>query len=162
MSKADLKQSLLDFQTEMKGRLLSDTFEVEGKKWTMQLLTDEEQTWALSMMNLSSALTTGTSGRVANLAIGIRQIDGIDVFDYFESDWDKFSDEEKAAFNDMNSFSLKYFVAEHMHEMLSSMPPEFVDDLWRGWEVLVTRRKDAQAMTKKSSGETSTKTSDEN
>ena len=162
MSKSSLKQSLLDFQTEMKSRLLFDTFEVEGKRWKLQLLTDEEQTWALSMMNVSSALTTGASGRVANLAMGIREIDGVSVAEYYADDWDEFSEDQRKTWEEMNPFAYKYFVAEHLHSLLSAMPPDFIEQLWRCWEELLERRKEAQGMTKKSSGETSPTESNEN
>ena len=156
-----LKQSLLDFQAEMKSQLLSDTFEVLGKTWKMQLLNDEEQTWAVGMMDMSTVSTAGLSGRTANLAIGIREIDGVPIYEYFTDDWEELSKESREELTHMNKYSLKYFVAEHLFSMLAEMPPDVLGNLWESWEVLVKRRTEAQEMSKKSSGETSQQESDE-
>ena len=156
-----LKQSLLDFQAEMKGHLLSDTFTVQDKTWTMKLLNDEEQTWAMSMVNTTNIISTGLSGRLANLAIGIREIDGIPVYEYFVEDWEKLPEADRDALENMNQFALKYFVSEHLHSVLADMPPDFITELWEAWEKLGARRAASQEMSKKSSGETSTTESNE-
>ena len=156
-----LKQSLLDFQSEMKGKLLEDTFSVHDKTWTMKLLTDEEQTWAMSMVNTTNVISTGLSGRLASLSIGIREIDGKPVYEYFVGDWEAFPKAEREALENMNKYALKYFVAEHLHSLLAGMPPDVITDLWAGWEKLVVRHEESQEMSKKSSGETSTIESNE-
>ena len=156
-----LKQSLLDFQSEMKGKLLEDTFSVHDKKWTMKMLNEEEQMWSTSMMNTSTVITTALSGRLANLAIGIRAIDDKPVYEYFTDDWDELGEAEQTALVNMNRFAMKYFVAEHLHSVLAEMPPEVITDLWNGWNALVERRAEAQAVSKKSSGETSPSVSNE-
>ena len=156
-----LKQSLLDFQNEMKGRLIEDTFEVHGKKWEMKLLNEEEQMWATSMMNTSTVITTALSGRLANLAIGIRKIDGTPVYEAFTDEWEELSEQERAEVTAMNKYALKYFVAEHLYAFLSEFPPEVVTDLWDKWSELIERREGSQKMAKKSSGETSTQPSNE-
>jgi len=156
-----LKQSLMDFQKEMKSQLLEDTFEVRGKRWTMRLLNEEETLWATSMMNTSTIVTSAVSAQLAHLAMGIREIDGSPIYEYFTEDWDKLEDRERAALLEMNRYALKYFVAEHMHSFLAEMPPEVTNDLWECWNKLLERREDAQAMAKKSSGETSQQASSE-
>lgn len=156
-----LKKSLLDFQSEMKGKLLEDTFSVYDKTWTMKLLNDEEQTWAMSMVNTTNAISTGLSGRLSNLAIGIRAIDGKPVYEYFVEDWEALPKADRDALENMNRYALKYFVAEHLHSVLAPMPPEVITELWESWEKLAERRAEAQAMSKKSSGETSTPESNE-
>lgn len=156
-----LKQSLLDFQSEMKSKLLEDTFTVHGKKWKMKMLNEEEQMWSTSMMNTTTVITTALSGRLANLAIGIREIDDTPVYEYFTDDWDSLGEGEQTALLNMNRFALKYFVAEHLHSILAEMPPDVVTDLWDGWNKLVERREAAQATAKKSSGETSPQASSE-
>jgi len=156
-----LKQSLLDFQSEMKGKLLDDEFTVHGKKWKMKMLNEEEQMWSTSMMNTTTVITTALSGRLANLAIGIREIDDTPVYEYFTEDWDELEEREQEALQNMNRFAIKYFVAEHLHSILAEMPPNVITDLWNGWNELVERRAEAQEMSKKSSGETSPEVSNE-
>jgi len=150
-----LKQSLLDFQLEMKSKLLEDTFTVHGKTWKMRMLNDEEQTWTASMMNTQNTLTLALSGRLANLAIGIREIDGKPVYEYFTDDWDELGEDTKSDLLGMNEFAFKYFVAEHLHSFIAAWPSEEITELWeKGWNLLEERRKAAQEMSKKSSGET--------
>ena len=156
-----LKQSLLDFQSEMKGSLLEDTFTVQGKTWTMRLLNEEEQTWSTSMMNTTNVVTTAVSSRLATLAIGIREIDGVPVYEHFAGDWDNMPEATRTALEDMNKYALKYFVAEHLHSIMAPLPPETITSLWEGWSELIKRREGAQDMSKKSSGETSQEESDE-
>jgi hypothetical protein len=155
-----LKQSLIDFQTEMKGLLLEDTFQVRGKRWTMRLPNEEEQTWITSMLNMSTTMSTYMSTRLAALAMGIKKIDGNDIYDYFMEDWFKLEESERRALENMNKYSRKYFVAEHLHEMLAEMPSEVINDLWEKWQELEDRRRSAQETAKKSSGETSPTSSD--
>jgi hypothetical protein len=157
-----LKQSLIDFQTEMKGLLLEETFRVQGKAWTLQLLNDEEQTWATSMLNMTTTMSAFMSTRVAALAIGLRKIDGEDVYEYFMEDWLKLPEGERRALEAQNRFSRKYFVAEHMHQFLAELPSEVVSELWDCWTELEGRRKNSQEISKKSSGETSPTPSAEN
>jgi hypothetical protein len=150
MSDLNLKQALLDFQTEMKGLLIEDTFEVRGKQWTLRLPNEEEQCWTTSMLNMTTAMSTYMSTRLAALAIGIRKIDGKEVYDYFEDDWFKLSLDERNTIENLNQFGRKYFVAEHLHQYLSQMPSELINDLWAEWQKLEERRGQAQVMAKKS------------
>jgi len=149
-----LKQSLLDFQSEMRSQLLEDTFTVHDKRWTMKLLTEEEQTWGTGMMNTTNVVSIGLSGRLATLAIGIRAIDDKPVYEYFAEDWDDLGAAAKDALENMNKFAMKYFVAEHLYMFLAAMPPEVTTDLYKSWEKLIERRAKAQETSKKSSGET--------
>lgn len=162
MSDKSLKQSLLDFQTEMKGLLLEDAFLLHGKMWTLKLLNEEEQTWATSMLNMTTTMSAYMSTRLAALAIGIRKIDGAEIYDYFQEDWYKLDEADRRALESENRFARKYFVAEHMHQFLAEMPSELINDLWSAWTELEGRRQKSQDMSKKSSGETSQPTSDEN
>ncbi len=147
---SDLRKKLTDFQNEMKGLLLEDTFEVRGKMWKMKLPNEEEQTWVVSMLNMTTAMATYMSTRLAAISIGIREIDGVDVYNYFLEDWEGLSLEERSSLESMNQYARKYFVAEHMHAFLAEFGTEFINELWEKYQELEKRREGAQEIGKKS------------
>lgn len=146
----NLKQSLIDFKNEMSGRLIEETYEVEKRTWTLRLLSDEEETWSMGLIDFTNEATVATSSRRSLLAIGIRSIDGCLVGEAFEEEWLHLSDEERIALANMNKYAHKYFVAEHLYSYLSDLPGEVIHELWAKWADLVSRRKEAQSMSKKS------------
>jgi len=144
-----LKQSLLDLQTSLNGMLPEDTFEVQGMSWTMRLPTDEEQVWITTMLNTVTTVSSITSSKTAAVSMAIRKINGEDVFFFFKDKWDALSEEDRASIERMNTYALKYFIAEHLHEYLSSLPPAFTQSLWVKYHELEVRAEEAQVVGKK-------------
>lgn len=143
------KQILFDLAEELDGNVIEDDFEVFGKKWTLRLLNEEESNWRNANLIVASRLTALSSLRLPTLAIGIRKIDDVPVYDFFAEEWMTLSDDERRELENMNKYSKKYFVAEKLMEFLSQRLPDAIDLLWNNWQELETRREKAQEMLKK-------------
>lgn len=151
------KQLLMDLGKELDGDCLERTFELFGHTWSIRLLNEEESNWRNGYVNTGSKLSTITSYRLPTLAIGIREIDGIPVFAFFQEEW-KNTEEGRQALELIEGrgrFNQKYFTAEHMMEWLAERFPEKMEELWEPWADLEERREKAQGSLKKFSGEDS-------
>jgi len=151
------KQLLMDLARELDGEALDDTFDCFGFQWTIRLLNEEESNWRNGYVNTGSKLSTITSYRLPTLAIGIRAINGIPVYEFFQEEWESTEEGRNAlaVIEGRGRFSQKYFAAEHLMEWLAERFPEKLEELWEYWAALESRREDAQGATKKSSGEAS-------
>lgn len=151
----DPKRLLMDLAKELDGDSLESTFELFDRTWSIRLLTEDESNWRNGYVNTGTKLSTITSYRLPTLAIGIRAIDGIPVYAFFQDEWTA-TEDGRAAFELIEGkgrFSQKYFAAEHLMEFLADRFPEKMEELWEEWAKLETRREEAQASVKKSSGE---------
>lgn len=159
----NLKKLLDDVRNDLNGDgCIEDTFEVSGHKVRMRLMNEEEQNWRngnIIMMNKMSAIS---SFRLPTLAIGIRSFDDMDVFEFFAEEWDRLDASVREELNKTSKYTHKYFAAEHMMEFLSQWSPEAVNKLWEKWQELESRREEAVAAVKKSSGESSEKVKNPN
>lgn len=148
------KLILADLARELDGETLEHSCVVHNHKWTMRLLNEEESNWRNGFVNMGTRLSAITSWRLPTLAIGIRAIDDIPVYRFFQDEW-KASEETRQALELMDQrgkFSQKYFAAEYLMEFLSSRFPEVLEPLWEEWQKLEERREEAQASVKKSFG----------
>jgi hypothetical protein len=150
------KQLLLDIGRELDitGKI-SDTFDVLGHKWEMALLSEEESNWRMAHVVIGSKLSAVSSFRLPTLSIGIRSIDEVSVFDFFEDDWKDLSTDARQELLAMNPYAKKYFCAEHLMQFLADRLPEGIAELWERWQLLEKRRQEAIETLKKSSGESS-------
>jgi hypothetical protein len=151
------KQILLDLAKELDGDPLEHSCTVHGRKWTMRLLNEEESNWRNSFVNMGSTLSTASSWRLPTLSMGIRAINDVPVYLFFQDEWNSTaaSREALAIIEGKGRFSQKYFAAEHLMEYLSQRDPDVIKPLWKEWEILEARREEAQGNIKKSSGENS-------
>lgn len=148
------KRILDDLAVELDGDCLQDSFLWKGKRFTIRLLTEEESNWRNGFVNMGSGLATITSWRLPTLAIGIREIDGIPVFEFFRNEWTETEEGRNVLrlVEGRGSYSMKYFAAEHLMEFLGSRPPEALEEMWKYWKLLEDRREAVQDNIKKSSG----------
>lgn len=151
------KMILMDLAKELDGETLEHSCMVHNHKWTMQLLNEEESNWRNGFVNMGTKLSAITSWRLPTLAIGIRAIDDIPVYQFFQDEWNAVAETRQALelMDERGKFSQKYFSAEYLMEFLSSRFPEALEPLWEEWQKLEGRREDAQSASKKSSGENS-------
>ena len=157
MSTLNPKMLLMDLAKELDGETLEHECIVHNRKWTMRLLNEEESNWRNGFVNMGTKLSAITSWRLPTLAIGIRAIDDVPVYQFFQEEWNLGKDSRDALelVEGRGRFSQKYFTAEHLMEFLSGRFPEILEPLWVEWQKLEERREEAQASAKKSSGENS-------
>lgn len=154
----NIKRLLADIRTDLQGEgCIEDTFVVGGHKFLMRLLTEEETNWRNGNILMANKLVAVTSYRIPTLAIGIREIDDCNVFEFFSEEWDKLDSEVREELNKTSKYTHKYFAAEHLMEYLSEFLPASVEPLWESWQELEKRREEAVQAVKKSSGESSEK-----
>lgn len=153
------KQILLDLSRELSGGLLEHVCTVLGRTWKMRLLNEEESNWRNSFVNMGSKLATVSSWRLPTLAIGIREIDGIPVAEFFRDEWNatQATRQALAIIEGKGEFSMKYFAAEYFMQFLSQAEPTLLEPLYGEWQKLEARREEATGAIKKSSGESSEK-----
>ena len=147
---------LMDLDKELKGLLLEDTFEVLGHKYTLRLLSESETIWTFEFLNPSSTLSIAVASRLANLAIGLRAIDGYPVDEVFKDTFDFYSEDKKDSLLKAYEESQKVYATLVM-DWLKQKPSEFVTELHECWQELQTRRYEAQEEVKNSLGEDSVK-----
>ena len=134
---------------------ISETFSIFNHNWTFALLNEEESNWRMSHVNMGNKLSAVASFRLPTLAMGIRKIDDVPVFDFFTDEWKELPDDTRRELVNMNPYARKYFTAEHLMKFLAERYPEGIAELWEKWQELETRRLEAIATLKKSSGESS-------
>lgn len=152
----NLKSVLTDIARELDGESVDGVFEVNGHKFLMKLLNEEESNWRNAHVITVNRLSAVSSFRLPTLAICIRGIDGIDIIDFFDEKWKELKKEEKEMFGgEDNKFARKYFAAEQLMSWLSQLNPDSVGKLFDEYQKLQERRNKVQANLKKSSGENS-------
>jgi len=154
---------LLDLAKELDGETLEETFTLFGHQWTISLLSEEESNWRNSFLNTGSTISTMSSWRLPTLAIGIRKIDGISVYQFFSKEWEATEEgrQVRSILEGKGRYSQKYFAAEHLMQFLADRFPDKIEELWLHWATLEKRREEAQDNVKKSSGEASDESTDE-
>jgi hypothetical protein len=154
MSTDNPKRILDDLAKELDGECLEEVFTWKGRKFRIRLLNEEESNWRNGFINMGSGLSTVTSWRLPTLSIGIREVDGVPIFEFFRSQWEETEEGRNLLrlVESKGTFTQKYFSAEHMMEWLGARPPEMLEDLWKYWKALEERREAAQGNIKKSSG----------
>ena len=153
---------LVDLARELDGETLEVTFALFGHDFTISLLTEEEANWRNSFLNTGSSISTMSSWRLPTLAIGIRRIDSVPVYEFFADEWANTEEgrQIRSILEGKGKYSQKYFAAEHLMQFLADRPPEKVEEMWLHWAALEKRREDAQDNVKKSSGEASEESTD--
>jgi hypothetical protein len=154
-------QILTDLLNEMESKCISDTFEIEGHFYEMQLLNSAEDDWrnkhisidgtAMSKASLNIAMLSGV--KRPTLAIGIRSIDGARIEELFEEEWLKLKAETRTRLLIEDSDARKWHAADCFLKNMSNWPGEARDELWDKWDELLKRRQKAKEELKKSSGE---------
>lgn len=140
---------------------ISETFMVLGHSWTISLLNEEESNWRMAHVVMSNQLSAVASFRLPTLSIGIRKIDDISIYEYFDEEWKRLSEDKRNELESMNTYSRKYFCAEHLMKFLADRYPEGIAELWEKYQTLEARRTEAIETLKKSSGESSEKETSE-
>lgn len=152
----NVKQLLLDIGRDLDvTERITDTVTLLGHSWKFTLLNEEESNWRMANVNMATKLSAIASFRLPTLAIGIREIDDISVFEFFAEEWATLPDDFRRELENMNKYARKYFAAEHLMKFLASRFPEGIAELYDKWQVLENRRLEAIATLKKSSGESS-------
>jgi len=155
------KQLLTDLLNEMESKCISDTFEVEGHKYEMRLLDGAETDWrnkyvtlsGISIEKASINLSIINAVKKPTLAVGIRSIDGGLIESLFEHEWDELKDEVKISLLADGEDAKKWFIAERFLKFIQAWADDTIEDLWKEWDKITTRRKEVKEELKKSSGE---------
>lgn len=146
---------LLDIEKEVSGYLISDFFTVNGKKFEMKLLNEEESAWVFSLVNPKNSVALALSVRLGNLAIGIRSINDVPVNLIMSQKYEALSENElEIRFADTDQ---KFIYAELLYDWLKELPPEYIGELYAKWQALEMRREKAHNELKNSSREGSAK-----
>lgn len=162
------KKLLTDLLNEMKSKCISDIFDILGHKYEMMLLNGEEADWRNKYVVLNDisvdkpSVNMGILGSVKKptLAIGIRSIDGETIESLYEDEWDQLNDKYKLELMSESSNAKKWFVAERFLDNIKEWPDHVIENLWSSWNDLSSRREEAKAELKKSSGESEKKNQD--
>lgn len=148
MSKELLPQLLQDLTSEIDQGFIEDTFEVQGRKYKLRLLSDGETNWKNRYIDgLSSALSLLSQRKSATLAVAIRAIDGQDIIALFTppAPTAESTDAQKAehdAWLRSSKVERQFAVAKKMYDFLSNRPNEFTTELFNRFEDLEGRRKE--------------------
>lgn len=153
--KPNPRQILKDLQSELSKSLLEDEFEINGIKWAMRLLNEDEITWSVGKadLDLKNVVSMGISFRLPTLAIGIRRINDTSVLETFQEDWNMLTAAEQEDFLSRPGTTPDKIGAELLLDYLKQQPSEFINELWVQWQTLEERRKEGQSALKKSLGE---------
>jgi hypothetical protein len=141
------KQILLDITKELQGNFISDTFEVQGHKYEMRLLTEEEMAWSFGLIKSNTELALALSSRLASLSVGIRSIDGAKISDIFAEDFAKLDVDVS------EDLAYSLIMSKFLYDYLKQQPPSFIGELHECWQKLEKRRIEAQGELKNSSRE---------
>ena len=148
---------LSNLQKELAGDFLQEEVEVRGHKYLMRLLTEQENSWTFKFFKAGNELSLAVAVRSAQLAVGIRAIDGIPLKDCVKGKFEALTEPERTSLLARNENSEHLAAAELFVEFLVAQPPDFVGELHDAWSTLQRKHEDSQAALKKSSGEDSEK-----
>ena len=144
-----------DLAEELDKGFLEDTFTIAGHTWKMRLLQDHERNWANGFVRNASLNAMLTSIRAPTLGIGIREIDGMPVAQFFQKQWadaeSELEDVARHMLESSNPYVKQYWFAEQLFTWISQRPPQFVEKLWVKWQELEARRTEAEEAMGKSS-----------
>lgn len=143
MAETNVKNLLMDLQTELQGSLLQADVQVSGRQFRMRLLNESETAWTFGLINVKSEIAMGLSVRLGTLAAGIRSIDGSLVEDLFEDKWESLLEPEQRTLISQNG-SKKFAICKLFMDYLSEMPPDFVNELHKKWQEIEVRRLESQ------------------
>jgi len=141
------KQILLDLMEELSGEFLSDSFTVRGRVWEMRLLNEEETAWSFSMLRSNNQLSVALSARLAQLAVGIRSVNGEKLSEMFKAEYSSLSEGE---LDELKDLPYDLVIAKLFYDYLKKLPPTFIGELYENWQKLEIRRAEAQKEIKNS------------
>ena len=147
-------QILRDIHTELESSFLEDDFIVRGRTYRMRLLNDHEAGWSYNKSHYQTELGLAFNVRRAQLAIGIRSIDGATPEELFKEAVESRSKEDLLELMKISNNNEKEFYANMMLEFLNEFTTDYIDDLHSKWRELETRQSMAQGELKNSSEET--------
>ncbi len=148
---------LLDLQQELRGLLLEETVTILNRTFKFRLLTEEETIWTYGFLNPKNAVSIAVAARLANLSIGLREIEGASIEEVFQDPWNALSEGEQASLlAEHKEYQMVY--AQLVMDWLRKQPDSFVNQLHGAWQDLEKRREDAQSEIKNSQGEGSEQT----
>lgn len=155
MSKNNLPQLLQDLAAEVDQGFIEDTFEINGHRYLMRLLSDGETSWKNRYIDaFASALAMISQRKAPTLAVGIRAINGIKVTDIFKPTANEDSSEEAKKevkdWEQMGELKRQFAAAEKLVDYLSKRPAEFTTGLYDKWQELEKRRDEVMTNLKKS------------
>lgn len=146
---SNASQILKDIKQELSSEFLEGSITVRGKEYHMRLLNDREQGWSFSQIKLGGQLGLAIEVRRANLAIGVRSIDGFTIEEMFKEMWEGLPEKEQFELLDQEG-ELEFVYAGMFLEYLKALPSDYIGEIHEGWEKLEKRRKEAQENLKKS------------
>lgn len=142
----DMSQMLADLTAEIDKGFLEETYEVQGHKYRMRLLSDGENNWKARWMDaFGSALSILAQRKSATLAVSLKSIDEQDVLVLFapkapptDAAESVLADYEKWSKGD--ALDRQFIVAKKIYNFLSQRPETFVTALYAEYEKLEKRR----------------------
>ncbi|MDC1300030.1 hypothetical protein N8Z24_00830 [bacterium] len=146
---------LSNLQKELSGDFLQKEVEVRGHKYVLRLLTEQENSWTFRFFKSGNELSLAVAVRSAQLAVGIRSIDGTPLIDCVKKKLDALTEPERNALFLRNENSEHLVAAELFVEFLTSQSPSFIGELHDVWAKLQKEHGEAQVALKKLSGEDS-------
>lgn len=133
---------LTDITTQMKGSQIEDTFEVCGRKYTLETLSQPDETWADGYVDGVNFYQTGKARRIPYLTAALRAIDEIPIADLFPLPKDAPEDMRKAVVEDPSL--LLAWRRDQLFKRLSADPPllspPVISQLWVHYQELDNRR----------------------
>jgi len=144
---------LSNLQKELSGDFLQETVEVRGRKFTMRLLSEKENGWTFRFFKAGNELSLAITVRSAQLAMGIRAIDGVSLIDCTKAQLNALTIIERNTLFEKNDGNPDFVASELFMKFLLDMPPEYVGELHEHWTQLQMKQQEAQEALKKSSGE---------
>jgi len=146
---------LSNLQKELAGDFLQENVKVRGRTYTMRLLTEKENGWTFRFFKAGNELSLAIAVRSAQLAIGIRAIDGVSLIDCTQSRLNALSIPERNDLSDRNDGNPDFVASELFMQFIMDLSPEYVGELHETWTKLQLKQQEAQEALKKSSGEDS-------
>jgi hypothetical protein len=140
---------LLDLATKIQAGFLQDTFVVEGKRWTLKTLNEEESTWRDLRTDMTTALALTTSRRAPTLAIATVAVDSKSTVDLFSGAWNDL-DKDLRGLIEMqhDGEGRRFWAAEQLLDYLRRLTPSFLNQLQTVYTALIERQTNADAAIK--------------
>lgn len=153
---------LSNLQKELAGDFLQEEVEIRGHKYLMRLLNEKENSWTFRFFKAGNELSLAVAVRSAQLAVGIRSIDGVDLKDCVKNKFEALTEDERVALFKRNEDEEHLASAELFVEFLVAQPPDFIGELHDAWSTLQRKHEESRGALKKSSGESSEKEESQN
>lgn len=127
--KAKRHNVLDNLKKELLRGFVSKTFDVDGHKYELSTLNEDEETWADSLVRPVNMMSTVTSRKAPRLAAALRSIDGVTVEQLFQYPDDMPRDIKNAL--DDNPIQRKFWVRDQvLYFLAEDAPRQYVTTLF--------------------------------